>query len=281
MRRPIVNSRDEPHSTASAYRRLHVITGDANLCEVAALLKMGTTALVLAMIEGGILDDGDLTLASPVKAMHDVSHDLSLSTPLELTSGTTITALELQWELYDRAVIFAEKRGLAELGPPEIGALVLERWSRVLEGLERDPATLASQLDWVAKHELVNAYRARHGCEIDDPRVAAVALQYHDLRPERSLFARLKTERLVSEEDVMNAVNDPPTTTRAYFRGECLKRYGSSIIAANWDSIVFDVGEATLRRVPMMEPLRGSAAHVGTLLDECSTAAELVARLEG
>ena len=281
MRRPIVNSRDEPHCNAGRYRRLHVITGDANLCEVAGLLKLGTTAVVLTMIEEGELTDGDLTLASPVKAMHDVSHDLDLSRPLELESGSTITALEIQWELYERAVEFTKRRGLSELGPEEVSNLVLDRWRLVLEGLERDPSTLSNQLDWVAKYELVNAYRERHNCDLDDPRIAALVLQYHDLRPERSLFARLKTERIVDEESVLKAVDDPPTTTRAYFRGECLKRFGPSIVAANWDSIVFDVGEDTLRRVPMMEPLKGSAAHVGTLLNECTTAAELVARLEG
>jgi proteasome accessory factor A len=281
MRRPIVNSRDEPHSNASIYRRLHVITGDANLCEVAGLLKLGTTALILTMIEEGEFDDGELTLAAPVKAMHDVSHDLTLSIPLELASGTTITALGVQWELFDRALSFSKRRGLSELGPEDVGELILDRWRGVLEGLESDPASLSTQLDWVAKYELINAYRARHDCEIDDPRVAALVLQYHDLRPERSLFSRLKTERVVSEAAVLAAVTEPPRTTRAFFRGECLKRYADSIVAANWDSIVFDIGEATLRRVPMMEPLKGSAAHVGTLLDECTTAAELVARLEG
>lgn len=281
MRRPIVNSRDEPHANAGRYRRLHVITGDANLCEVAGLLKLGTTAVVLTMIEAGELADGELTLASPVKAMHDVSHDLELSQPLELDSGSTITALEIQWELYERAVEFTKRRGLSELGSEEISKLVLDRWRTVLEGLESNPSSLSKQLDWIAKYELVNAYCDRHNCGLDDPRIAALVLQYHDLRPERSLFARLRTERIVDEASVLKAVDDPPTTTRAFFRGECLKRYGPSIIAANWDSIVFDVGEDVLRRVPMMEPLKGSAAHVGTLLNECTTAAELVARLEG
>jgi proteasome accessory factor A len=190
-----------------------------------------------------------------------------------------MTALEIQWDLYDRARKYAEERGLAELGPEPVGQMLLERWEAVLAGLESDPSTLRHQLDWVAKYELINAYCARHECGIGDSRVAALDLQYHDLRPERSLFRRLGMETLIDTDAVEDAVMNPPRDTRAYFRGECLKRFGRSIVAANWDSIVFDLGEDPLRRVPMMEPLRGSAAHVDTLFDGCMTPAELLRRL--
>ena len=281
MRRPIINSRDEPHADANTYRRLHVITGDANLAEVANFLKMGTSALMLSMIEDGIFDSGELALASAVKAMHDVSHDLTLGMKLELADGVTVTALELQWEIFELARAYADSHGLEPLGPPEVGALVLEHWGRVLNGLEHDPSSLKGQLDWVAKYELIQAFCDRHGCTIDDPRISALDLQYHDLRPGKSLFARLGTERVVDEAAVLDAVSTPPQTTRAFFRGECLRHFPDSIVAANWDSIIFDTGEAALRRVPMMDPLRGSAAHVGTLFDECNSPAELIARLEG
>jgi proteasome accessory factor A len=281
MRRPIINSRDEPHADANTYRRLHVITGDANLAEVANFLKMGTSALMLSMIEDGIFDSGDLALASPVRAMHDVSHDLTLGMKLELADGVTVTALELQWEIFELARAYAESHSLEPLGPPEVGALVLEHWERVLNGLEHDPASLKGQLDWVAKYELIQAFCDRHDCTVDDPRISALDLQYHDLRPGKSLFARLGTERVVEQTAVLDAVSTPPQTTRAFFRGECLRHFPDSIVAANWDSIIFDTGEAALRRIPMMDPLRGSAAHVGTLFDECNSPAELIARLEG
>jgi Pup amidohydrolase len=281
MRRPIINSRDEPHADPNSYRRLHVITGDANLAEVANLLKLGTSALMLSMIEDGVFDAGDFELASPVKAMHDVSHDLTLGMKLELADGVTVTALELQWEIYELARAYAASRGLSSLGAPEVVELVLDRWERVLNGLEHDPPSLKTQLDWVAKYELINAYSERHDCGFDDPRISALDLQYHDLRPDKSLFSRLGMERLLEEADVVAAVSDPPRTTRAYFRGECLRHFPDSIVAANWDSIIFDTGETALRRVPMMDPLRGSAAHVGTLFDECKSPAELIARLEG
>jgi proteasome accessory factor A len=279
LKRPIINTRDEPHANPERYRRLHVITGDANLAEVATFLKVGVTAIVLLLIEDDVLGGGELVLAHPVEAMHAVSHDLSLAAPLELASGERMTAIEMQWRLHDLARKYNEVRGLAALGEGGVGELVLDRWESVLEALESNPSTLCRTLDWVAKLDLIDAYCVRHDCDLADHRVRALDLQYHDLRPARSLYQRLGLERLVSEEAVATAVTDPPRTTRAYFRGECLKRYPGAIVAANWDSVVFDLGDGPLRRVPMMEPLRGSAAHVATLLDRCSSAAELVGRL--
>ncbi|MDY7105420.1 MAG: depupylase/deamidase Dop [Actinomycetota bacterium] len=277
LKRPIVNTRDEPHADAQKYRRLHVIVGDANLSEVATLLKVGTTSIVLSMIEDDFLPR-TFAFAAPVQAMRHVSYDLDLSLALPLDDGTTITALEVQWELLDRAKKYAESQGLEVVGQ-EVGEDVLRRWEHVLTGLESDPSTLADQLDWVAKHRLMSAYRERHGLGWDDHRLAAMDLQYHDLRPNRSLFARLDMETIVDDDEVEAAVDDPPPDTRAFFRGRCLKRWAKDIVAANWDSIVFDVGDDPLRRVPMMEPTRGTAAHVGSLLDECETSAELLRRL--
>jgi len=149
----------------------------------------------------------------------------------------------------------------------------------VLTGLEGDPGTLAGQVDWVAKHRLIDGYRERHGLEWSDARLAAMDLQYHDLRPGKSLAARVGLERLTTDEEVLEAITEPPPDTRAYFRGKCLQRWSDNIVAANWDSLVFDVGGDPLRRVPMMEPLRGTKAHVGNLIEQSATAAELLARL--
>jgi len=156
---------------------------------------------------------------------------------------------------------------------------VLERWEAVLTQLEADPRQLGGQVDWVAKLNLLEGYRDRHGLGWDSPRLAALDLQYHDLRPERSLFARLGTERLVTEAVVGHAVHEPPPDTRAYFRGRCLERFGGSIAAANWDSMVFDIGVDPLRRVPMLEPLRGTKAMVDSLFEGCESATELLRRL--
>ncbi|MEW6154630.1 MAG: depupylase/deamidase Dop [Actinomycetota bacterium] len=278
LKRPLVNTRDEPHADSQQYRRLHVIVGDANMSEVSTYLKVGTTAIVLAMIEDDDLGGEDLVLAHPVPTHRQVSYDLSLARPLEMADGRRMTAVEVQWELLDRARKWAESRGLDAVGE-EVGRDVLRRWEDVLAALESDPMTLAGQLDWVAKYQLVDAYRQRHDLGWGDARLAALDLQYHDVRPGRSLFARLNVERLVDEADVVAAMTEPPRTTRAWFRGKCLQRWAPSISAANWDSLVFDLGSDPLRRVPMMEPLKGTAAHVDTLLAACDTPAQLLEAL--
>jgi proteasome accessory factor PafA2 len=282
LKRPIVNTRDEPHCNAQKYRRLHVIVGDANLSEVATLLKVGTSALVLSMIEDDWFaraGDRDLTLLNPVQAMRQVSYDLGLKRAIPLADGRSMTALELQWEHLDLARKYAEDCGLESVGGQEVGQEILRRWEQVLMGLEADPMRLASQLDWVAKYRMINGYRERHGLAWTDPKLTAMDLQYHDIRPERSLYARAGMERLFEPAEVERAVTEPPETTRAYFRGRCLQRWAPALAPANWDSLVFDLGTDPLRRVPMMEPLRGTKAHVEGLLSSVTSPAELLERL--
>jgi proteasome accessory factor PafA2 len=282
LKRPIVNTRDEPHADPQKYRRLHVIAGDANLCEVATYLKVGTTAIVLALIEDDFVDK-DLSVVGPVAAMRVVSHDPTCRAPIELSEGGTCTAVDLQWEFLRLARKYADETGLEACGGETVGNDVLDRWEAVLTALERDPGTLDGQLDWVTKLGLLRAYVERDGLTWDDPKLSLLDLQYHDIRPDRSLYERLvragKVERLVEEADVTTAMTEPPGSTRAFFRGRCLARWPDAIVAANWDSLILDVGSDPLRRIPMLEPLRGSKAHVEALFEECTTPAELVARL--
>jgi proteasome accessory factor A len=283
LKRPIVNTRDEPHADPKRFRRLHVIVGDANISEIATFLKVGTTAIVLSMVEDEAGPQRDLSLADPVRALHQVSADLSLRRPLELADGHTATALEMQWELFGSARKYAVEQGLASLGDDGgddgVGALVMEHWETVLTGLESDPMTLADTLDWVAKRQLLLAYQERHGCSWGDPRLAALALQYHDLRHDKSIARRLDLRRLTDPAQVMAAVTEPPTGTRAWFRGKCLAKWPEAVITANWDSLVFDIGTDPLRRVPMMDPLKGTAEHTGALLAQSSSPADLLERL--
>ncbi|MGH9015402.1 MAG: depupylase/deamidase Dop [Acidimicrobiia bacterium] len=282
LKRPIVNTRDEPHADPQKYRRLHVIVGDANLCEVATFLKVGTTAIVLAMIEDDFIDK-DCSIVTPVAAMRTVSHDPTCRATIELAEGGRTTAIELQWEFLRLARKYADETGLNVCGGEDVGEMVLDRWEATLAALERDPATLDGRLDWVTKLALLEAYRERDGIAWDDPKLALLDLQYHDVRPERSLYERLvragKVEGLVKEADVTTAMTEPPASTRAYFRGQCLSRWPDAVVAANWDSLILDVGSDPLRRIPMMEPLRGTREHVESLFEECTTPAELVARL--
>src|SRR5262245_20503066 len=277
LKRPIVNTRDEPHSDGQKYRRFHVIVGDANRSEVATYLKVGTTSIVLAMIEDDVMG-ADLLLAGPVAAIRQVSHDPTLTRSLLLKNGQRMTAIDIQWQYLEQAKKYERERGLECVGE-EVGADVLRRWEDVLAALESDRGRVASVIDWVAKEKLYTAFMERHGIGWDDARLQALDLQYADLRPEKSIFSRLDMERLTTDAEVIEAITEPPTTTRAYFRGKCLQRWPDEIVAANWDSLVFDIGRDPLRRVPMMEPLRGTADHVASLLNECETAAELLTRL--
>jgi proteasome accessory factor A len=277
LKRPIVNTRDEPHCDPTKYRRLHVIVGDANMSETATLVKVGATSLVLAMIEDDELGD-DLALANPVAAIRQVSHDPSLQRTILLRNGQRATALEIQWQLLERAQKYEKSHGLAAVGH-DVGREVLVLWEGILSGLERDPDSVAHQVDWVAKRRLVQGYAERHDVKSNDARLKNLDLQYHDLRADRCLALRVGLDTLVEPEDVARAMHEPPTTTRAYFRGRCLAKWPDDVVAANWDSLVFDVGRDPLRRVPMMEPLRGTAESVQRLIDESNTPAELLAKL--
>ncbi len=278
LKRPIVNTRDEPHADAAKYRRLHVIVGDANMSQVATFLKVGTTALVMAMTEENTLRQR-FRFATPVLAMRQVSRDLSMRIPLLLTDGSTITALDVQWELLAAAQAFVDDRGTCSVGG-DVAHEVLRRWEHVLAALERDPMELASQLDWVAKLRILRAYRQRHRLDWNNARMRMLDIQYHDLRPGRCLAARAGLEKLVDDDEAQRATTEPPPDTRAYFRGRCLQRFGSQVVAANWDSIVFDVGEGSLRRVSMIEPGRGTLSHVADIIDSSRSARELLRRLE-
>jgi proteasome accessory factor A len=277
LKRPIVNTRDEPHADAQKYRRLHVIVGDANMSEVATYLKVGTTSIILAMIEDDELGD-DWLLGNPVAAIRQVSHDPSLRQTIMLRDGNRATALEIQWGLLERARKYEQSHGLDCVGEG-IGADVLAKWESVLTGLESDPASVANWVDWVAKQRLVDGYGARHDIEPGSAKLKAIDLQYHDLRLDRCLALRAGLDTMVTAAEVTAAMSQPPATTRAYFRGRCLAKFPDDVVAANWDSLVFDIGTDPLRRVPMMEPLRGTAEHVGTLIDESETAGELLDRL--
>jgi proteasome accessory factor A len=281
LKRPIINTRDEPHADAERYRRLHVIIGDANMAETATYLKVGTTALVLEMVEQGWLPD-DLALAEPVGALHAVSHDPFLAATVRTTDGRAVTGLDIQERYAEQARDFVADRYGSDTDPRT--ADVLQRWEDVLTRLRRDPASLADELDWPAKLALLEGYRARDGLDWGHPKLALVDLQYHDLRPQRSLYRRLvqtgRMKRLVTDAQVEAAVMDPPEDTRAYFRGRCLAQYADNVAAASWDSVIFDVpGREALQRVPTMEPLRGTKAHVGRLLADSPTALDLLSRL--
>jgi proteasome accessory factor PafA2 len=280
LKRGIINTRDEPHADADKYRRLHVIIGDANLAETSTLLKVGTTALVLDMIEAGQRFD-DLRLAEPVRSVHVISRDPGLQAKVELADGRRMTGLDVQWAYYERSVEHVTRTQGDDVD--SVTAEVLRIWGEVLDALGRDPMECADRLDWPAKLRLLEGYRARDGLSWSSPRLQLVDLQYSDVRLDKGLYNRLvargSMKRLVNEEDVLAAMRRPPEDTRAYFRGRCLERYPSAVAAASWDSVIFDLGRESLVRIPTLEPLRGTRNHVGKLIDSSETAEELVTAL--
>jgi Pup amidohydrolase len=279
LKRPIVNTRDEPHADPTKYRRLHVIVGDATLNEVQTFLKLGSAALVLAAVETQSMGE-PLALADPVQAIWEVSHDPTLRTSVRLADGSTATALELQWLYLERVSKYAETAGTTD-----VEREVLNVWERILGDLERDPLSTRDRLDWTAKLWLLEGYRQREGLGWDAPKMRLLDLQFHDVDPARGLYHRLaasgRVTRLLDDAEIERAVTEPPPGTRAYFRGTCVAKYGPAIVAANWDSLLFDTGEEALKRVPMMEPLRGRRDLVADLVDRAATPADLIQALGG
>ena len=287
MNRPIINTRDEPHADAARHRRLHVITGDATQSEISTWLKVGTAALVLRVIETGALTDhlADLRLARPVAAMQQISHDVTCTGTVELADGRQVGALDLQQRYLDavRDHLDTYPDTFTEVESND-AKQVVERWQQVLDQLRVDPLGLADQLDWVAKYQLLSQYRRRDGLDWDAPKLALVDLQYAEVDPARSLYHKLvragRMQRLLDDADIEQARTTPPVDTRAWFRGECMRRYPTEIVAASWDSLIFDVpGRRALQRLPLLDPLRGTKDQVGELMDRAPDVAALFAAL--
>ena len=279
VKRPIVNTRDEPHADRDKYRRLHVIIGDSNMSEVSSYLKTGVANIILAMIEDGVLTS-NYSVVDPVRVVKEVSHDTTCKADFAMERGGRLTAVELQQEYLEAALTYFSSR---ELDP--IHKDVLVRWERVLGQLKEDPLQLDREVDWVIKHKIISGFMERKKVSWDHPQVAMLDLQYHDSRPDKGLYHLLErrgeVDRIIEDEDIQRALQQPPPDTRAYFRGECIRRYGSAVFGVNWDSISFNLGEDPIKRILMNEPLKGTKRHVKELFDASDTVAELVSKLTG
>jgi len=221
--RPIINTRDEPHADAEKYRRLHIIVGDSNMSEYTTFLKIGSTACMLRMMEDKSFNLRDMTLENPIRAIRDISHDITCRRKVRLASGRELSALDVQREYLDRAMKYADTKGFTPLEQR-----ALEMWEHCVSTIENDPLKLATEVDWVIKHNLIESFRSRHSLDLDDARVALLDLQYHDIRRDRGVFYRLQArglvDRICDETDVENALSEPPQTTRAKLRGDFIKQ---------------------------------------------------------
>ena len=236
--RGIINTRDEPHADEEKYRRLHVIVGDSNMSEIATYLKVGTTAVVLAMVEDGFLRM-DVALEDPVRAIKEISHDTTCRRRVRLKRGKEFSAIELQREYYEAALEYYGGRD----APKEVTD-VLERWGRVLDRLADDPMSLDREVDWVIKRSLIGSYMRRKGCSFDDQRISMLDLQYHDIKRERGLYYLLArdgmVDRMATDEQIEQARNTPPQTTRAKIRSDFIR-------FANERNKSYDVGWSYLK----------------------------------
>ena len=281
LKRPIINTRDEPHADPEKYRRLHVIVGDANLAETATLLKVGTTSLILWLIEEGLIR-ADMSLLNPVSEMHLVSHDSSLRHLMRLRDGRTLSALNMQMEFFETARKHVDDRWGSDVDGDT--REILELWEFCLTSMENDPMSLAGVLDWPTKLQILDGYMQRDALTWSAPSLHAVDLQYSDVRMNKGIALKLmssgRIKTLLDEGAITRAVNHPPEDTRAWFRGECVRRWPESVAAASWDSVIFDVaGRSALQRVPTLDPTRGTKDQVGALMASSSSVEELLNQL--
>ncbi|CAB4878344.1 unannotated protein [freshwater metagenome] len=223
--RPIINTRDEPHADADLYRRLHVIVGDSNMSETTTMLKVGSADLVLRMLEAGVVLR-DMSLENPIRAIREMSHDVSGRKAVRLSNGRELSAIDMQWEYFTKASEFAERRGLTD---DPVHRRVLELWGRSLKAIEADDLSLIDrEIDWVIKLRLIEGYMNRHGLDLDSPRIAQIDLAYHDISRTRGLFYIMErkglVERITTDLEVFEAKSVPPQTTRAKLRGDFVRR---------------------------------------------------------
>jgi proteasome accessory factor A len=225
--RPIINTRDEPHADADLYRRLHVIVGDSNMSETTTMLKVGSADLVLRMLEAGVVMR-DTSLENPIRAIREMSHDMTGKRQVRLTTGRELSALSMQWEYFEKANDFAERRGLVD-EPTGTTRRVLELWGRALKAVEADDISLIDrEIDWAIKRRLLDRYMAKHDLTLESPRIGQLDLAYHDISRQRGLYYLLErrglVERVTTDLAVFEAKSVPPQTTRAKLRGDFVRR---------------------------------------------------------
>jgi proteasome accessory factor A len=263
--RPIINTRDEPHADAERFRRLHVIVGDSSMNEVTTLLKVGTTDLVLRMIEAGVVMR-DLTLENPIRAIREVSHDITCRKRVKLANGREASALEIQHEYHAKARDFVTRRGSDPLAER-----VLDLWGRTLTAIETgDLDLVAREVDWVTKYQLVERYRAKHKLPLSSPKVALLDLAYHDVNRERGLYYLLErkgaVQRVTDDVTITEAMDTPPQTTRARLRGEFIRKAKEKRRDFTVDWVHLKLNDQAQRTVLCKDPFRAVDERVEKLI---------------
>ncbi len=263
--RPIINTRDEPHADAEKYRRLHVIVGDSNMSEYSTFVKVGSAACLLRMLEDPSVVLRDMALENPIRAIREISHDLTCRRPVRLANGRDASALDIQREYLDRALRYRDTKGFA---PLELKALKM--WEHCISTIERDPFELDREVDWVIKHKLIESYRAKNSLTLSDPKVALIDLQYHDITRTRGLFYLMQNkgmvERICTDAEIDTAVEVPPQTTRARLRGEFITRAKERKRDYTVDWVHLKLNDQAQRTVLCKDPFRSHDERVDKLI---------------
>jgi proteasome accessory factor A len=263
--RPIINTRDEPHADAELYRRLHVIAGDSNMSEYVTYVKMGSTVALLQMLEDEVVFR-DLTLENPIRAIREISHDITCRRRIRLANGRELSALDIQWEYLERVMRYARMSGVS----PEIERAI-SMWEHLLTGLEKDPMTLHREVDWVAKHHLMDRYRLKHDLPLSSPRVALIDLNYHDVNQQRGLFYKMQNagliDRIVTDDAISDAMVRPPGTTRARLRGEFIRAAKAKRRDFTVDWVHLKLNDQAQRTVLCKDPFKAYDERVDRLIE--------------
>jgi proteasome accessory factor A len=263
--RPIINTRDEPHADAERYRRLHVIAGDSNMSEYATFVKVGATAALLQMLEADVVFR-DLTLENPIRAIREISHDPTCRRPVRLANGRELSALDIQWEYLERVMRYSRTTGFPAQVEHAVGM-----WEHMLTGLEKDPMSLGREVDWVMKYQLIEQYREKHDLAMSSARLSLLDLAYHDVSRSRGLYYLLErrglAERVVTDDQIRNAMINPPATTRARLRGSFIKAAKAKKRDFTVDWVHLKLNDQAQRTVLCKDPFRAVDERVDKLIE--------------
>ena len=265
--RPIINSRDEPHADAESFRRLHVIVGDSNMSEYTTFLKVGVVACILRMLEDPAVSFRDFSLENPIRAIREISHDMTCRQRVQLATGRELSALDIQREFLQTALDYSDRRGFND---EEM--MALRMWEHCITAIERDPLELDTEVDWVIKYKLIEAYRERHGLALGDPQVQLADLQYHDVSRERGMFYKLekrnRAKRIWDDESIQIARHEPPQSTRARLRGEFIRRARERGRDVTVDWVHLKVNDQAQRTVLCKDPFASTDERVERLMQQ-------------
>jgi proteasome accessory factor A len=263
--RPIINTRDEPHSDAEKYRRLHVIVGDSNMSEYTNFLKVGVGSIMLRMLEDQSVVLRDMTLENPIRAIREISHDITCKRRVKLANGREASAWDIQSEYLNRALKYAQTKGFNE---EEMKALAM--WEHVMSRIEKDPLSLDRECDWVIKYKLIEAYRAKNDLPLSSPKISLIDLQYHDIVRTRGLFYKLQdrgmVERMCTDDAINTAIETPPQTTRAKLRGDFIKRAKERKRDFTVDWVHLKINDQAQRTVLCKDPFKSKDERVEKLI---------------